>query len=176
MAGMGTNAAVMDPALESRGRDRLRVLLVAPPMLPVPPPTYAGTERVVAALGDELHRRGHEVALVGAGDSEGAYEHIPTVEHSLWSSGYRGDVASYMQHTVEIAWREAHRFDIVHAHMENHGLVFAEHCETPVVSTLHGRLDVAGMPELLEVHAQVPLIAISESQRRWFPDLNWVAT
>jgi glycosyltransferase involved in cell wall biosynthesis len=173
---MGTDAAVMDPALDQPGRDRMRVLLVAPPMLPVPPPTYAGTERVVAAIGAELHRRGHEVALVAAGDSEVPYELIPTVDGSLWRSGYRGDVASYMQHTVEIAWRVAHRFDIVHAHLENHGLVFAEHCETPVVSTMHGRLDVAGMPELLEVHPTVPLIAISESQRRWFPDLNWVAT
>ena len=71
---------------------------------------------------------------------------------SLWSTGYSGDVASYMQHTIEVAWREAHRFDIVHAHMENHAFVFAEHCETPVISTLHGRLDMAGMPELLEAH------------------------
>ena len=50
--------------------DPLRILLVAPPMLSVPPPTYAGTERVVAALGDELHRRGHHVALVASGDSQ----------------------------------------------------------------------------------------------------------
>jgi glycosyltransferase involved in cell wall biosynthesis len=156
--------------------DRLRVLLVAPPMLPVPPPTYAGTERVVHAIGEELHRRGHQVALVAAGDSDVAYEHIPTVPHSLWSTGYAGDVTGYMQHTVEVAWREAHRFDIVHAHIEAHGIVFAAHCETPVVSTLHGRLDVVGMPLLLEAHRDVPLVAISESQRRWFPDQRWIAT
>jgi glycosyltransferase involved in cell wall biosynthesis len=178
---MGTSVISVDDG--SAGEDagdeageRLRVLLVAPPMLPVPPPTYAGTERVVAALGDELHRRGHQVALVGAGDSEVAYEHIPSVERSLWSSGFEGDVASYMQHTIEIAWRAAGRFDVVHAHMENHSFVFAEHCETPVVTTLHGRLDVPGLPELLESHRDVPLIAISESQRRWFPGQNWVAT
>jgi glycosyltransferase involved in cell wall biosynthesis len=41
---------------------------------------------------------------------------------------------------------------------------------------MHGRLDVAGMPELLGAHPDVALIAISESQRRWFPDLNWIAT
>src|SRR5262245_66631142 len=102
---MGTNAAVIEPARDDPGPGRLRVLLVSPPMLPVPPPTYAGTERVVAAIGDELHRRGHEVALVAPGDSEVPYEHIPTVEQSLWRTGYRGDVASYMQHTIEIAWR-----------------------------------------------------------------------
>ena len=49
---------------------KLRILLVAPPMVPVPPPTYAGTERVIASLGAELHRRGHHVGLVAAGDSE----------------------------------------------------------------------------------------------------------
>jgi glycosyltransferase involved in cell wall biosynthesis len=176
MGGMGTNVASVEPESAMSLGERLRILLVAPPLLPVPPPTYAGTERVVAALGDELHRRGHEVTLVAAGDSNVAYEHIPTVERSLWSTGYRGDIASYMQHTIEIAWREAHRFDVVHAHMENHGIVFAEHCDTPVVSTMHGRLDTAGMPELLEAHPRVALVAISESQRRWFPDANWVAT
>ena len=150
---MGTSATVADPGESMSNPDPLRILLVAPPMLPVPPPTYAGTERVVAAIGDELHRRGHHVALVGAGDSDVPYELIPTVERSLWSTGYSGDIASYMQHTIAIAWREAHRFDIVHAHMENHAFVFADHSETPVITTMHGRLDAPGLPELLEAHA-----------------------
>jgi glycosyltransferase involved in cell wall biosynthesis len=173
---MGTSATLLDSGAAVSGSDRLKILLVAPPMLAVPPPTYAGTERVVAAIGDELHRRGHHVALVAAGDSEVPYELIPTVERSLWSTGFTGDTASYMQHTVDVAWRAAGRFDIVHAHMENHGFVFAEHCPTPVLSTMHGRLDAPGLPELLESHRDVPLVAISESQRRFFPDLRWVAT
>jgi glycosyltransferase involved in cell wall biosynthesis len=173
---MGTSAVLIEPGSRESDTDRLRVLLVAPPLLPVPPPTYAGTERVVAAIGEELHRRGHRVALVAPGDSRVDYEHIPTVERSLWSTGYLGDTASYLQHTVEVAWREAHRFDIVHAHLENHGFVFAERCATPVISTLHGRLDVPGMPELLGSHRDVALVAISESQRRFFPDQNWIAT
>jgi glycosyltransferase involved in cell wall biosynthesis len=156
--------------------DPLRILLVAPPMLPVPPPTYAGTERVVAALGDELHRRGHHVALVAPGDSKVPYEHIKTIEESLWSAGYSGRLDAYQQHTIEVAWRAAERFDIVHAHMEQHGFVFAQRCATPVISTLHGRLDTEGMPELLAAHPGVPLVAISDSQRRFFPDQRWIAT
>jgi glycosyltransferase involved in cell wall biosynthesis len=166
----------MEPGPMTTEPEPLRILLVAPPLLPVPPPTYAGTERVVAALGDELHRRGHHVALVASGDSEVAYEHIPTVERSLWSTGFAGDYASYMQHTIEVAWRAAERFDIVHLHMENHGFLFAEHAPVPVVTTMHGRLDAPGLPELLEAHPDVALVAISESQRRFFPDLNWVGT
>ena len=89
---------------------------------------------------------------MGPGDSQVPYYLIPTVAQSLWSTGYAGDMASYLQHTVEIAWRAAPRFDIVHAHLENHSFVFAAHCETPVVTTLHGRLDVPGMPDLMEAH------------------------
>jgi glycosyltransferase involved in cell wall biosynthesis len=173
---MGTSALVMEPSPAMGDSDPLRILLVAPPLLPVPPPTYAGTERVVAAIGDELHRRGHQVALAASGDSKVPYEHIPTVERSLWSTGYTGDVASYMQHTMAIAWREAGRFDIVHLHMENHSFLFADHCPTPSIITMHGRLDAPGLPELLQFHRDVSLVAISESQRRFFPDLRWVGT
>ena len=173
---MGTSASLIDPGSDLRSPERLRILLVAPPLIPVPPPEYAGTERVIAAIGDELHRRGHTVALVASGDSVVPYEHIRSVERSLWSTGFLGDVASYMQHTAEIAWREAHRFDIVHAHLENHGFALGRHCPTAVISTMHGRLDAPGLPELLESHPEVPLVAISESQRRFFPDQHWVAT
>ena len=145
-------------------------------MLPVPPPSYAGTERVIASLGAELDRRGHQVALVAAGDSEVPYELIPSVESSLWKTGYDGDVASYMQHTAAIAWQAAPRFDIVHSHLENHTFLFSRHAPIPVVTTLHGRLDTAGMPELLDDFRDVALVAISDSQRRWHPDQRWVAT
>jgi glycosyltransferase involved in cell wall biosynthesis len=45
-----------------------------------------------------------------------------------------------------------------------------------VVTTLHGRLDVAGTPELMREFMEIPLVAISQSQRRWFNQNNWVAT
>ena len=173
---MSTDRRPVGPGRAGDTGDPLRILLVAPPMLPVPPPTYAGTERVVAALGDELHRRGHHVALVAPGDSKVPYEHIPTIDESLWSTGYSGKLEAYLQHTIEVAWRAAEGFDIVHAHMEQDSFVFAEHAATPVITTLHGRLDTEGMPELLAAHPNVPLVAISESQRRFFPDQRWVAT
>ena len=172
---------VADRRLRASGFDRLRVLLVAPPMLPVPPHSYAGTERVVAAIGAELHRRGHSVALVAPGDSDVAYEHIPSVGQSLWSAAATddpaGDTASAaMERTIEVATRAAHRFDLVHAHIEAHGFALAERCPVPVISTLHGRLDAPGLPELLERNRSVPLVAVSHSQRRFFPDQRWVAT
>jgi glycosyltransferase involved in cell wall biosynthesis len=163
----------MDTADTSRP---LRIALISTPMLPVPPPTYAGTERVVAALADELIERGHDVTLYAPGDSTFRGTLVPTIEQSLWSREYRGDVSAFIQVSLAKAWADSARYDVIHSHVETLGFLFARHCSTPVVSTLHGRLDQAGAPELLAEFADIPLVAISESQRRFSPDANWVAT
>ena len=156
--------------------DQLRIGVISPPMLPVPPARYAGTERIVATLAEGLHRRGHHVTLFGPGDSQVDCRLVPTVPRSLWSTGYRGDLSAYLGITVAKAWAMADRFDIIHSHIDTFGLPFARWCATPVVSTLHGRLDGGGHPALLDEFDDVPLVAISDSQRRWSPRANWVAT
>ncbi len=169
---------------EKRGRDEkggrtidpLRVAVIVPPMLPVPPPMYSGTERVVATLVEELVKRGHAVTLFASGDSQTNAALVPTIERSLWSTGYRGDVSSYMLVGFARLWRELDRFDLVHSHAETLGFLMARQCGAPMLTTLHGRLDVSGIPLLLEEFADIPLVSISESQRRWAPGANWVAT
>jgi glycosyltransferase involved in cell wall biosynthesis len=145
-------------------------------MLPVPPTSYSGTERVVACLIEQLCARGHQVTVFASGDSDVPCELVPVIPRSLWSMGYHGDVGTYINLTLAAGWREAHRFDIIHSHVEVLGFLFARHCPTPVVTTLHGRLDVSGIPHLLAEFTDIPLVAISESQRRFTPDANWVAT
>jgi glycosyltransferase involved in cell wall biosynthesis len=154
----------------------LRIAVLSPPMLPVPPPGYSGTERVVAALVGELVDRGHEVTLFAPGDSDVACELVPTIPKSLWATGYEGDVSAFVNVGLAKVWREHERFDVIHSNIETLGFLFARHCPTPVVSTLHGRLDVAGIPELLAEFTDVPLVAISDSQGRWFPGNNWIST
>ena len=154
----------------------LRIALVAPPMLPVPPPTYAGTERVVAALAEELHQRGHRVTLFAPGDSKVSCELVATLPRSLWSEDYRGDVSSFINVGLAKVWAEHERFDIIHSHVETLGFLFARYCPTPVMTTLHGRLDAWGIPELIAEFRDIPLVAISDSQGRWAPDANWIAT
>ncbi len=155
---------------------RLRIALLSQPFLPVPPPGYAGTERVVAALADGLHKRGHDVTLFAPGDSTVPYELVPTVPHSLWRNGHRGDATSFIEGTVALAWEQADRFDIIHSHLDTAGFGLARHCGTPVLTTLHRRLDTGGAAELIDAYPDIPLVAISESQRRWNPEANWVAT
>ena len=156
------------------GHRRLRIALLAAPMVPVPPAAYGGTERVVASLATELTKRGHDVTVFASGDSTTDGKLVPVVPRALWRTGYRGDVSAHMLRAVARCWAEAESFDLVHSHVEGFGFLFARHAPVPVVSTLHGRLDIAWMPELLEEFTDIPLVAISESQKRWAPDANWV--
>jgi glycosyltransferase involved in cell wall biosynthesis len=142
----------------------------------VPPPRYGGTERVIGALATELTKRGHHVTLFAPGDSGADAELVPLVPRALWSTGFRGDISPYMLAAVARCWSVAERFDLVHSHVEGYGFLFARHGPVPVVSTLHGRLDIDGMPDLLREFDDVPLVAISESQRRSAPHARWVGT
>jgi glycosyltransferase involved in cell wall biosynthesis len=174
---IGPMDATLDlPTAAEPRRERLRIALVSPPMLPVPPPTYAGTERVVAALGETLVAHGHDVTLFAPGDSEFSGTLVATPERSLWSREYRDDVSSFINVTLAKVWARHDEFDIIHSHVETLGFLFARYCPTPVVTTLHGRLDVSGIPELIEEFSDISLVAISDSQRRWGEDANWVAT
>jgi glycosyltransferase involved in cell wall biosynthesis len=154
----------------------LRIALVAPPMLPIPPLRYAGTERVIAALADGLASRGHHVTLFAAGDSTADQRIVPTVPKALWSSGFLGDPGPFIALTVARVWRDAASFDVIHSHLDTGGFAFARHAPVPVVSTLHGRLDATGPKELIDEYSEIPLVSVSDNQRRWHPNANWVAT
>ena len=80
----------------------LRIGLVSGPMVAIPPPGYAGTERIVAVLVHELTRRGHKVTLIGPADSQVDCDLVPTIHRSLWSSGMTGDPTPYIEVTIEI--------------------------------------------------------------------------
>jgi hypothetical protein len=59
---------------------RLRIAMLAPPWIPVPPPGYGGIEFVVALLCDALVAQGHEVALFCAPGSSSSAEVHPLLE------------------------------------------------------------------------------------------------
>jgi glycosyltransferase involved in cell wall biosynthesis len=156
--------------------DQLRIALLAPLVTPIPPPAYAGTERVIAILAQELHARGHEVTVYASGDSNVQCRLVPVLPESLWVTGYAGDGRQFAPLVLAAAWRDADQFDVLHSHLDSSGFLFARHCPVPVLTTLHNRLDTEGMPQLLAEFSDVPLVAISESQGRWTPEANWMAT
>ena len=162
--------------LRSRTHRPLRIGIIAPPVLPLPPVGYAGTERIIATLALGLHDRGHQVTVFAAGDSDLPCEVVPVVPKALWPAGYRGNLTNYFDLAVARAWEQQDRFDVFHSHVDVAGFAMARHATTPVITTLHGRLDVGGTMELIDAYPDIPLVAISASQRRWNPDADWVAT
>jgi glycosyltransferase involved in cell wall biosynthesis len=152
----------------------LRIAQVAPPLEPVPPPGYGGTERIVAELVDQLHRRGHEVTTFASGDSRLPGRLVPTVPAALWQTGFTGDPSPWFVATIDRVLAQADEFDLIHSHLEWYSPLLARASPVPVVTTFHGRLDVPWAPDLL-VGAGGHNVAISASQAATQPSVPWAA-
>lgn len=155
----------------------MRIAQVAPPFESVPPAGYGGTERVIATLTDELVRRGHDVTLFASGDSKTSARLVPVVGEALWHHDppYQ-NFLPFWTLVLDRVVPEIEAFDIIHSHLDHFGYPLARLAQRPVITTLHGRLD---LPELEELHEQVtdvPLVSISDAQREPAPHANWVAT
>src|SRR4249919_1503155 len=86
----------------SRYRSRLRVGLIAPPWVPVPPPRYGGTEVVIDQLARGLRRAGCEVVLFTTGDATCAVDRRWLYAKAL---GTTADLSTELAH-IELAYRE----------------------------------------------------------------------
>jgi glycosyltransferase involved in cell wall biosynthesis len=72
--------------------------------------------------------------------------------------------------------RMAQRFDVIHLHTDVQVLPVARRLPAPCLMTLHGRLDLPDLPPLYREYAEMPLVSISESQRRPLWWANWAGT
>jgi glycosyltransferase involved in cell wall biosynthesis len=153
----------------------MRIAQVAPLAESVPPEGYGGTERVVSYLTEELVRLGHEVTLFATADSETSADLEPMSPRGARSDA---DLDAHLLETRMLAeaYRRADEFDIIHCHTDYVGLPLAEHVGTRTVMTLHGRLDLPGLPMVLRHFPDVAYVSISDSQRAPVPDIEWVAT
>ena len=163
-------------AVERDRRRPLRIGLVAPPVVRVPPVKYAGTERIVAVLADGLLARGHFVRLFASGDSTAGSETVPVIPEAAWNGQSTGDNGNFALLAGMTALQHADDLDLLHSHIDSMGLPLARAAKVPVLTTFHSRLDVPGVFEAVNGFGDSPLVAISDSQRRWHPDANWVAT
>ncbi len=137
----------------------------------MPPHGYGGTERIVAALVDELLARGHDVTTFASGDSTVPGRLVPTVARALRADGYSGDASPWFYATIRAVLERAADFDVIHSHLEWASAVLAIQSPTPVLSTFHGRLDLPWAATLLE--GTPGLIAISRSHAATHPNVRW---
>jgi glycosyltransferase involved in cell wall biosynthesis len=154
----------------------LCIAQVAPLYESVPPKLYGGTERVVSYLTEELVRQGHQVTLFASGDSRTSAELVPVCDRALRLDPQRP--ASPALHTLmlEEVFKRAGSFDIIHCHTDCIHLPLARRSPVPVLTTLHGRLDLPGLDSLFREFSDQPVTSISDAQRRPLPDANWAGT
>jgi glycosyltransferase involved in cell wall biosynthesis len=154
----------------------MRIAQVAPLFTSVPPTEYGGTERVVHTLTQELVKRGHEVTLFASGDSKTSAKLHSSSPEPLWKSG--GDALAWHAIEIEQLVKRSDRFDVIHSHLEILPWIGGDRYNKPLVTTMHGRLDLPEHRKLLSEFREWPLVSISNAQRKPVEDLRlrWIAT
>lgn len=154
--------------------ESLRIAQVAPPFYELPPRGYGGIELVVAKLIDALVDRGHEVTLIGAGrnGTKARFRRTYT-EPQFARLGEPLPEAVHAAATAEIL--AGLDVDIVHDHTLL-GPLQARGRRIPTVATVHGPVQDEPGRYYRHIGDTTHLIAISDAQRGFAPDLNWAGT
>lgn len=154
----------------------MKILLISPPWISVPPKGYGGIEWVVSLLSDELAKRGHDVTLFATGDSETKAKLKYAFEAGQTSKLGTLNATMYDSIQVSEAFKIADEFEIVHDNSGFLAVAFSHKVKRPILHTLHGPF--TSDTKLFYAHFKdaVYYNAISEYQRNSLPILNYVDT
>jgi glycosyltransferase involved in cell wall biosynthesis len=154
----------------------MKIAQIAPLMESVPPRLYGGTERIVSYLTDELVRLGHEVTLFASADSVSAAELVGCAAKALRLDGNIRDPIPYYMLMLDRVRQLAEEFEILHFHIDQFHFPLFRQMADRTVTTLHGRQDSPDLKPLYLGFSEMPLVSISNAQRRPVANANFVAT
>lgn len=141
----------------------MRIGIIAPPWIPIPPTAYGGIESFIDTLACELHAAGHHVILAASADSTCPVPRLPGLEPS--DPAIMGITAHELRHLLR-AFRglDDAKVDIIVDNTLAGPVLAPAATDTPVVTVAHGplipierELYCAGLPA-------VTFVAISRSQ------------
>lgn len=141
----------------------MRIAIVAPPWVSVPPPSYGGTETVLDGLAKGLVAAGHEVLLYTTGDSTCPVPRAWVLEKAA-GVGTAGS-ATELRHVVNAyetlrVWKP----DVVHDHTLIGPVYAGRFAELVLVTTNHGPFQSELGDYYRAVSPTVAVIAISAHQ------------
>ncbi|HEX4409225.1 MAG TPA: glycosyltransferase family 4 protein [Xanthobacteraceae bacterium] len=154
----------------------MHIAQIAPLTEAIPPKLYGGTERVVSWLTEELVALGHDVTLYASGDSVTKAELRAAWPRALRLDGSVRDPNALHMMMLEQVYQDAGEFDFLHCHLDYYPFSLLSRQPTPFATTLHGRLDLPEHQPVFDTFSSIPVISISNSQRRPLPRANWVKT
>ena len=147
----------------------MRIGLIAPPWIPVPPPAYGGTEEVIDNLARGLTALGHEVRLFTVGAST-----CPVPRRWLYRSAAEpmGDRFVETAHVLA-AYEALADTGIIHDHTIVGPLLAGRRgiSRPPVVTTIHGQVTARSRRALAEIAGHASIVAISHAHARSFGDI-----
>src|SRR4051794_37372949 len=141
----GAGASTRPGRFARAPRRRLRIALLAPPWIPVPPPGYGGIELVIALLAGGLVRQGHDVSLLAPPGSESCADVVPVLAQT--HDDEIGDALIDVHHVrralsiIDASARKGRPYDIVHDHSGLTLVGAADRVDVPVLHTLPGPFD-----------------------------------
>src|SRR6266478_3200769 len=155
----------------------MKIAQIAPLYESVPPKLYGGTERIVSYLTEELVARNHDVTLFASADSVTRARLVPASESALRLSPTPvvDTVAHYIR-LLELVFREAHQFDVLHFHIDYLHFPFTKRQPVPAVTTLHGKLSIPDLVPLYKEFREMNVVSISDAQRQPLPWIGWCGT
>src|SRR6202167_1352942 len=154
----------------------MHIAQVAPLTEAVPPKLYGGTERVVSWLTEELIALGHDVTLFASGDSVTSARLEAMWPRALRLDGAVRDPNALHMMMLEQVYQRSSDFDFLHFHLDYYPFSLFTRQSTPFVTTLHGRLDLPEHQPVFDAFSNIPVISISNAQRRPVPQAKWVGT
>ena len=154
----------------------MRIAQIAPPIESVPPTCYGGTERVVSYLTEELVKQGHQLTLFASGNSLTSAELVPCTKTALRLTPTVRDPIPYYMLMLDKVRERADEFDILHFHIDQFHFPIFRPMAQRTLTTLHGRQDLPDLQALYRGFTDMPLVSISNAQRRPCAAANFAAT
>ncbi len=130
----------------------MRIALIGPPFIEIPPRRYGGTELFIANLASALYARGHDVTVYGNGESTPACPVKWRYPRAEWPPD--GSARSHLKNADHTAWaiHDASAYaEVIHLN-DVVGLPFTMFTNVPAVLTIHHPHE----PELTEQYLRYP--------------------
>jgi glycosyltransferase involved in cell wall biosynthesis len=149
----------------------MRVAVLAPPWIPVPPPGYGGIEQVIDLLAAELTQRGNDVTLFAAPGTRSRAQvqsplegpHPDEIEMALYEADHVASAFARIEEMDET-------FDVLHDNCGFTAFAFADRIDIPVVHTLHGPFTEETSAFYARHGHKACAVALSGYQAREAPD------
>ena len=113
--------------------------------------------------------------MFASGDSRTPAELYPVVPRALRLDGIHDSLPYNIIMLDRVAERMA-EFDILHFHIDFFHYPIFRNMAHKTLTTLHGRQDLPELPDIYRAFPHMPLVSISNHQRKPVPPVNWMGT